>query len=49
MLAVWKIVLTFQHIGVKNEVWIDDFCMCWHHVEVACVASISGEHAAFVF
>lgn len=49
MLAVWKTVLTFQHIGVKNEVWIDDFCMCWHHVEVGWITQDpdSTTHVAF--
>jgi len=23
--------------------------VCWHHVEVACVATISGEHASSIF
>jgi hypothetical protein len=28
---------TLKHTGVKNKVWIYDFCMCWHHVEVGWV------------
>jgi hypothetical protein len=49
MLAVWQIVLTFQHKGAKTEVWFDDFCMCWHHVEVDCITQDpdSTPHVAF--
>jgi hypothetical protein len=49
MLAVWQMVLTFQHTGVKNEVWFDDFCTCWHHVEVGWITQDpdSTPHVAF--